>query len=540
MYVEVPSANSNGSITIVGSQKAYESDQTTPRRLQLNSEVTLAMDNDGASANFVATDVENVNGGYYIKLTSLSDFKFKSVSVTLTDESYPESTTPTITAPATASIRAQESGTEVTEGISVTGQNLTGNTLTATLSPAVDGLSVTLSSSTITAGAISTTATLHYTQTVNASGSTILTLSDGKTAKNVTVNYKALVVPTELVAISEATTFELKNTGEGLAEVKPDAYVVLADAGSEASFADKLAVKGVGSLNVTWRSDAIQAGYFKFKTTVPGTVTVKFSDTGGTVGGDRAHRYANVNGIRSDVSSNGSSGDGAQVTCSPIAVEAGEVVIKGEQYNSNNENYTDNQIRIFTITFTPAVTVTIASSGYSSLGSAYGLDFANATTSTENAAKLTAFAATESSETSVKLVSIDEAPAETGVILKGTADATYTIPVKANAAALTVTNLLHAAVNATHISANTSYILQGGKFHLVTEDSEVPAGKAYLVPGTSQARELTFFFDGETTGINVATEKKNTATGVYYNLAGQRVNQPTKGIYVVDGKKVIK
>ncbi len=190
--------------------------------------------------------------------------------------------------------------------------------------------------------------------------------------------------------------------------------------------------------------------------------------------------------------------------------------------------------------FNPAVTVTIASSGYSSLGSAYGLDFANATTNTENAAKLTAFAATESSKTSVKLVSIDEAPAETGVILKGTAGATYTIPVKADAAALAVTNLLHAAVTATPILANTSYIMQGGKFHLVTEDSEVPAGKAYLVPGTSQARELTFFFDGETTGINVATEKKNTATGVYYNLAGQRVNQPTKGIYVVDGKKVIK
>lgn len=186
------------------------------------------------------------------------------------------------------------------------------------------------------------------------------------------------------------------------------------------------------------------------------------------------------------------------------------------------------------------VSVTIANSGYSSLGSAYGLDFANATTSTENAAKLTAFAATESSETSVKLVSIDEAPAETGVILKGTAGATYTIPVKADAAALTVTNLLHAAVTATPILANTSYIMQGGKFHLVTEASDVPAGKAYLVPGTSQARELTFFFDGETTGINVATEKKNTATGVYYNLAGQRVNQPAKGIYIVDGKKVIK
>lgn len=232
----------------------------------------------------------------------------------------------------------------------------------------------------------------------------------------------------------------------------------------------------------------------------------------------------------------GNSGKSVSSSSSPdVRVFAFDTPLE-ESFTFTNTGYQ----QCFYMVLDYTVSVTIANSGYSSLGSAYGLDFANATTSTENAAKLTAFAATESSETSVKLVSIDEAPARTGVILKGTPGATYTIPVKADAAALTVTNLLHAAVTATPILANTSYIMQGGKFHLVTEASEVPAGKAYLVPGTTQARELTFFFDGETTGINVATEKNNTTTGVYYNLAGQRVNQPTKGIYVVDGKKVIK
>ncbi len=232
----------------------------------------------------------------------------------------------------------------------------------------------------------------------------------------------------------------------------------------------------------------------------------------------------------------GNSGKSVSSSSSPdVRVFAFDTPLE-ESFTFTNTGYQ----QCFYMVLDYTVSVTIASSGYSSLGSAYGLDFANATTSTENAAKLTAFAATESSETSVKLVSIDEAPARTGVILKGTPGATYTIPVKADAATLTVTNLLHAAVTATPILASTSYIMQGGKFHLVTEASDVPAGKAYLVPGTSPARELTFFFDGETTGINVATEKNNTTTGVYYNLAGQRVNQPAKGIYVVDGKKVIK
>lgn len=159
------------------------------------------------------------------------------------------------------------------------------------------------------------------------------------------------------------------------------------------------------------------------------------------------------------------------------------------------------RIDYFTLTKIESVSVTIANSGYSSLGSAYGLDFANATTSTNGAAALTAFAATESSETSVKLVSIDEAPAATGVILKGTPGATYTIPVKADAAALTVTNLLHAAVTATDIEANTSYIMQGGEFHLVTEASKVPAGKAYLQTATGGAKALTVVFADDLTGI---------------------------------------
>ena len=132
------------------------------------------------------------------------------------------STTPILTLGANStSIRATESGTEVTEEISVTGTNLTGTALTATLNPAVTGLSVSLGTSSITDGSISTNATLHYSQTENASGSTTLTISDGTTSKDVTINYKALVNPTELVAISstEITTFELKNTGENLQTV---------------------------------------------------------------------------------------------------------------------------------------------------------------------------------------------------------------------------------------------------------------------------------------------------------------------------------
>ena len=139
---------------------------------------------------------------------------------------------PVLTANNAASISATQNGVEVTEDVAVSGQYLTGSTLTATFSPAVTGLSVTLDENSIGEdGTISATATLHYTATTNASGTTTLTLSDGTISKEITVTYNAdlAVVPYEfnapkkyaLAASSNAipsnTSVELKDGTELLA-----------------------------------------------------------------------------------------------------------------------------------------------------------------------------------------------------------------------------------------------------------------------------------------------------------------------------------
>ena len=185
-----------------------------------------------------------------------------------------------------------------------------------------------------------------------------------------------------------------------------------------------------------------------------------------------------------------------------------------------------------------SVSGTIPSSGYGSLASAYGLDFANATVSSGT---LTAYVVTKTTTEAVTLSSVDELPANSGVILKGTAGATYSIPVKADAA-YAGTNLLSAAVTATDIEANTAYILQGGEFRLVSAASTVPAGKAYLLKSNvpSGARAMKFVFEeDETTGISSMQNSQSTMHREVYNLNGQRVAQPAKGLYIVDGRKVI-
>lgn len=61
----------------------------------------------------------------------------------------------------------------------------------------------------------------------------------------------------------------------------------------------------------------------------------------------------------------------------------------------------------------------------------------------------------------------------------------------------------------------------------------------FMLKGVANnARTFNLLFDNETTGIQ--TIAKNVATGnEYFNLSGQRVSMPQKGVYIKNGKKVI-
>ena len=89
-----------------------------------------------------------------------------------------------------------------------------------------------------------------------------------------------------------------------------------------------------------------------------------------------------------------------------------------------------------------------------------------------------------------------------------------------------------------------NYVLQKNgddvNFYLVTGTAAtVKPFRAYLTAPTS-ARELTLNF-GETTGISAAlmNSDERIVKSEVYNLNGQRIAAPQKGLYIVNGKKVI-
>ncbi len=68
------------------------------------------------------------------------------------------------------------------------------------------------------------------------------------------------------------------------------------------------------------------------------------------------------------------------------------------------------------------------------------------------------------------------------------------------------------------------------------------ANKAYLPAGGASARVLTFNFDDNAeTGINaVEIEEAAPANAAIYDLSGRRVQSAKSGLYIINGKKVIK
>ena len=86
-------------------------------------------------------------------------------------------------------------------------------------------------------------------------------------------------------------------------------------------------------------------------------------------------------------------------------------------------------------------------------------------------------------------------------------------------------------------SAEDLYGINGdGKLQKGGSGANIKSFRAYLTV-VSGAREITF--EDETTGLTDVSSKTSDGRGECFNLAGQRVAQPTKGLYIVNGRKVV-
>ena len=152
----------------------------------------------------------------------------------------------------------------------------------------------------------------------------------------------------------------------------------------------------------------------------------------------------------------------------------------------------------------------------------------------------------------VTLARVMTTAAETGIFLKGE-PGTYTVPVIDECSEHTL-NLLVGTLETNTINS-TSGDMSNFKFTIAEGDSSpmfypfedgtsFSTGKAYLqiptswVASTAQKSVNIRFDEGETTGID-EVKGENGESKTIYDLSGRKVETPTRGIYIIGGKKVL-
>ena len=187
------------------------------------------------------------------------------------------------------------------------------------------------------------------------------------------------------------------------------------------------------------------------------------------------------------------------------------------------------------------IDIYVSEAGMATYASNFDLDFTEAD-------NLEAYIATES-EGNVVLTKTDVIPAGSGMLLRATDGGGKSYKVST----ATATDEQKSAVSSNIFKRGTGAAVAseaGGKHNYIlnvvnnelgfyaANNQTVATNRAYLQTSVAAAR-IGLVFDDESTGISATLMNSERVNGEVYNLSGQRVAQPSKGLYIVNGKKVV-
>lgn len=202
-------------------------------------------------------------------------------------------------------------------------------------------------------------------------------------------------------------------------------------------------------------------------------------------------------------------------------------------------------VNTITVTYVPIETVTVGTAGYATYASDNDLDFTDS--------NIKAYIAKAKDDgTGVTFDRVHKIPAGTGVLLYKDGGATETIPVfdpdkedadntdgnvfvrgEGVAVASVVGNMYNYILN--KVDNVVGFYKAAGQ--------KVAKNRAYIqVESASLAKDFISMpgFDDSTTGVNEVNGSGLMINGPVYDLQGRRVEKPGKGLYIVNGKKVLK
>ena len=178
---------------------------------------------------------------------------------------------------------------------------------------------------------------------------------------------------------------------------------------------------------------------------------------------------------------------------------------------------------------------------WTTLTSAYNLDFSDVKGLTAYTAKY------NKANDAVALTPVKRVKAHTGLILKGEAGNTYTLPILAsNEERLdeATDNQLVDCVDALWSTGrDNDYFLHDGEFVKSNNNGWTLPGKSYLYISGGRSNPsgspLRVYVDNTATAIDGITNNPVVKDEAYYNLQGVKVQRPQHGVFIHNGKKVV-
>ena len=252
--------------------------------------------------------------------------------------------------------------------------------------------------------------------------------------------------------------------------------------------------------------------------------------------------------VTSDIKSNGLSIKGYSMTLNSVDIYKKMALSEAED---NTISSKENNVVV-------ELTRSFVANMWNTVCLPFALTSAQATQLFGSGYKLTQF--TSVSGTTMQFTTTDSFVAGVPYLVKPTIDVSNASPVvlvDVNITAKTPQTVTHKGYNEEDYSfvgnftqkkftgdneCNTSrFVATENELKKPTNKSTLKSLRCYFtVPAAATARSLTFDIDeeGGTTSINTVQGSGVMVNG-YYNLNGQRVAQPTKGLYIVNGKKVV-
>lgn len=304
---------------------------------------------------------------------------------------------------------------------------------------------------------------------------------------------------------------------------------------------------------------------FQFELELPEGVSVKFDEDEEEYCVGRSSRLLNAHNVVSQYQSNGAfkvmvyhntnknlKGNSGDVVLTLTLVASDQVStgtftphinnIEMTEYNSTTQTATKYKPEAVTYSCTVNINATVTTLGYASFSWPRALDFTNS--------GLTAFIAKDCNGQSIQLHEVTKVPANTGLILKGIAGSenTYSLETTDEETLDDVSSnqLTGTASGAYTVEGENIYVLSNlddgtPGFYNANEGIHVGQYKAYLAyTGDIPARTGLTFDEGDAaTGIESCKQEEGKGSLLFYDLQGRNVNQPQKGVYVINGRKVI-